>query len=85
MRLRTFLFAAVWTVCAVFPFSVKAIDVQELDDEAWPPSEVINVIGPLPPYNVRTVGNFVGVDLLDATFTAVIEFTAKPDGGREVI
>ena len=85
MRLRTFLFAAVWTVCAVFPFSVKAIDVQELDDEAWPPSEVINVIGPLPTYNVRTVGNFVGVDLLDATFTAVIEFTAKPDGGREVI
>ena len=85
MRLRTFLFAAVWTVCAVFPFSVKALDVQELDDEAWPPSEVINVIGPLPTYNVRTVGNFVGVDLLDATFTAVIEFTAKPDGGREVI
>ena len=85
MRLRTFLFAAVWTVCAVFPFSVKAIDVQELDDEAWPPSEVINVIGPLPTYNARTVGNFVGVDLLDATFTAVIEFTAKPDGGREVI
>ena len=85
MRLSTLLFALAWTVCAVFPVSVKALDVQELDDDAWPPSEVINVIGPLPTYNARTVGNFVGVDLLDATFTTVIEFTEKLDGEREVI
>ena len=85
MCLRPLLFTLAWTVCAVVSSSIHAVDVQELDDDAWPPSEVINVIGPLPTYNARTVGNFVGVDLLDATFTAVIEFADKLDGEREVI
>ena len=85
MRLRPHLFTLAWMVCAVVSSAIHAVDVQELDDDAWPPSEVINVIGPLPTYNARTVGNFVGVDLLDATFTAVIEFADKPDGEREVI
>ena len=85
MCLRPLLFTLAWTVCAVVSSSIHAVDVQELDDDAWPPSEVINVIGPLPTYNDRTVGNFVGVEILDATFTAVIEFADKLDGEREVI
>ncbi|MFP6737772.1 MAG: hypothetical protein VCD34_03420 [Planctomycetota bacterium] len=85
MRPGFLMFALAWTVCTVFSPSIKAVDVQEIDDDAWPPSEVINVIGPLPTYNARTVGNFVGVDLLDATFTAVLDFDAKLDGQREVI
>ncbi|MEE3180706.1 MAG: hypothetical protein VX288_02265 [Planctomycetota bacterium] len=85
MRLGTLVFTLVWAVCAALTSPTKAVDVQELDDDAWPPSEVINVIGPLPTYDARTVGNFVGVDLLDATFTAVLDFDAKLAGEREVI
>ena len=57
---------------------VLALDLVE-------PSEVINVLGVLPTYNARAVAGIPAVDLMNMTFTVVIDFDEKPEGQRELI
>jgi len=65
------------------PNSIPGDFVVDLD--LVEPAEVINVLGALPTYNARTVSGFAGVDLIDMTFTASIDFDEKLEGQRELI
>ncbi|MCH2368024.1 MAG: hypothetical protein MK554_12540, partial [Planctomycetes bacterium] len=56
-----------------------------LDLDLVEPSEVINVLGVLPTYNARAVAGIPAVDLMNMTFTVVIDFDEKPEGQRELI
>ncbi|MCZ6796233.1 MAG: hypothetical protein O7J95_21690, partial [Planctomycetota bacterium] len=63
------------------PNSIPPECVSDLGD----PTELINMVGPLPTYQNRTVGGIERLDREDATFTAVIDFEPKLDPGREAI
>ena len=65
------------------PNSVPGDFVVDLD--LLEPAEVINVLGALPTYHLRAVAGIAGVDLIDMTFTASIDFDEKLEGQRELI